>query len=175
MADDRNPDFSSLKRKLDEDNADSSSDEESLFLPQARLVLMQSKKTKEPPKITEDSLPDSNDGAGHEEEDSEEWLTDEEDSDPADAGGDDKSEASEEENVEDEDVPETLGDTIEDLGAGREEKEDDELIVAMSKAAKPQERNKPKDIKSKFMVTDISFHPREELIGISNIEGEIVV
>ena len=54
-----------------------------------------------------------------------------------------------------------------------EEKEDDEMMAGFVQAAQPQQRNKPKDIRSKFMVTDISFHPFEERIAMSNIEGEI--
>ena len=69
----------------------------------------------------------------------------------------------------------TEGDTLEDLAAGREEKEDDEIMAAFASAAQPQQRNKPRDIKCKFMITDLSFHPSEERIAISNIEGEIFV
>ena len=74
-----------------------------------------------------------------------------------------------------EEETENLGETIEQLAAGREEKEDDDIIVAICNAAKPQEKIKPPDLRSSFncMVTDISFHPNKELIAMSNIEGEI--
>jgi len=94
---------------------------------------------------------------------------------------DDESQLSNEETVEQvqeevsEEETENMGESIEQLAAGREEKEDDDIIVAICNAAKPQEKIKPPDLRSSLncMVTDISFHPNEELIAMSNIEGEI--
>jgi hypothetical protein len=181
------------KRKIDQvvedDVEDDSSDddEEKLFLPQARLVLAQAKKPK-PPRAIVQSEPkedekeeeeDSGEGeedSGEEEED--EWETEGDES--AQSENDTEGMASDEENESQNEVTEENVDgveehkaTMEDLAAGREEKEDDETMAAFLQAAQPQKRNKPKDIKSKFMVTDISFHPFEERIAMSNIEGEI--
>ena len=186
------------KRKIDQvvedDIEDDSSDddEEKLFLPQARLVLAQAKKPKPPRAIVqsepkedgkgEEDSGEEEEDSGEEEEDSEEeedeWETE------ADVSGESENDtermASGEENESQNDVIEENVDgveehkaTMEELAAGREEKEDDEMMAGFVQAAQPQQRNKPKDIRSKFMVTDISFHPFEERIAMSNIEGEI--
>ena len=179
------------KRKIDQvvedDVEDDSSDddEEKLFLPQARLVLAQAKKPKPPRAIVQSEPKEDGKGeedSGEEEEDSEEeedeWETE------GDVSGESENDtermASGEENESQNDVTEENVDgveehkaTMEELAAGREEKEDDEMMAGFVQAAQPQQRNKPKDIRSKFMVTDISFHPFEERIAMSNIEGEI--
>jgi glutamyl/glutaminyl-tRNA synthetase len=83
-----------------------------------------------------------------------------------------QEEVSEEEQEEE---MEKMEESIEQLAAGREEKEDADIIIAICNAAKPQEKIKPPDLRSSVncMVTDISFHPSKELIAMSNIEGEI--
>lgn len=92
----------------------------------------------------------------------------------------DEKEEETEENLKDvEDVQESESEaenkeeSLEELALGREEKEEDELVLAISNAAKPPEKVKPPDLISTSMVTDISFHPQEEIIAICNIEGEI--
>ncbi len=108
-----------------------------------------------------------------EEDDGDENITDEE----SQLSNEETIEQVQEEVSEEEQEEETenLGESIEQLAAGRESKEDDDIIVAICNAAKPQEKIKPPDLRSSLncMVTDISFHPNEELIAMSNIEGEI--
>lgn len=83
--------------------------------------------------------------------------------------GDDAEEIEENEEKEEE----NQGESIEELAAGREEKEENEVVLAICNAAKPLEKIKPPDLTSSSMVTDISFHPNEELVAICNIDGEI--
>lgn len=108
------------------------------------------------------------------EDDSDQWLTEEEELNE-DLNEEDSEEGSvktdeEQEDPVDEKEP---GESIEELGAGREEKEEDEVVTAISNAALAPERTKPHDLRSPSMVTDLSFHPTEEMIAICNIEGEI--
>ena len=159
------------KRKIDQvesDCEDSTDDEEGLFLPQARSVLAQSKK---PNVAREDPRPSLIEEGQEEEEDidDEEWLTDEED----ESEGEVYADSADEEQVEEEEEEAVVGETLEELGAGREEKEEDEVVLAICNGTVPHERNKPRDVRTSCMVTDISFHPNEDIIAVANIEGEI--
>ena len=108
------------------------------------------------------------------EDDSDQWLTEDEELNE-DLNEEDSDEASIKTDEEQENpiVEEEAGETIEELGAGREEKEEDGVVTAISNAAKAPESTKPPDLRSSSMVTDLSFHPTEEMIAICNIEGEI--
>jgi len=54
-----------------------------------------------------------------------------------------------------------------------EDEEEDDLIKALRAAREKKERNAPPDIKLSEMVTDISFHPEEDIIAAANIDGDI--
>lgn len=54
-----------------------------------------------------------------------------------------------------------------------EDDEEDELIKAIKAAREKKERNVPPDIKLSQLVTDISFHPEEDIIAVANIDGDI--
>lgn len=168
--------FPTAERMPEEQNEPSSTDEdeESLFLPQAKEVFAQRRKPVVIPRFPE-NFPDEE--INSDEEDVDDSLTDEED----ELSNEETSEIakattdSSEEEQEDEEEIQNQGESIEQLAAGREEKEDDDIIVAICNAAKPQEKTKPPDLRTSLncMVTDISFHPNEELIAMSDIEGEI--
>ena len=111
------------------------------------------------------------------EDDSDQWLTEEEDLNE-DLNEEDSDEESvktdDEEKISEEPVEEMEpGETLEELGVGREEKEEDGTVTAITNAAIAPESKKPPDLRSSSMVTDLSFHPTEELIALCNIEGEI--
>nr|SVE75810.1 EOG090X07S3 [Daphnia hispanica] len=164
------------ERKPEEENEPSSSDEdeESLFLPQAKEVFAQRRKPVVIPRFPE-NFPSEH--VNPDEEGLDDSLTDEEDELSNEETNDVEkaTTVSSEEEEEDEEEVQNPHESIEQLAAGREEKEDDDIIVAICNAAKPQEKVKPPDLRtsSNCMVTDISFHPNEELIAISDIEGEI--
>lgn len=167
--------FPTAERMPEEQNEPSSTDEdeESLFLPQAKEVFAQRRKPVVIPRFPE-NFPDEEINSDEDVDDSltdeEDELSNEETSEIAKATTD-----SSEEEQEDEEEIQNQGESIEQLAAGREEKEDDDIIVAICNAAKPQEKTKPPDLRTSLncMVTDISFHPNEELIAMSDIEGEI--
>ena len=135
----------------------------------AREVLAQSKQNLTPRIEIPDVL------STGDEDDSDEWLTEEGESSGIDDGNseDEKEEEVEEEKVEVEEEQEEPGESLEELAAGREEKEEDSVVQAICDAAKPQEKTKPPDLRSSCMVTDISFHPNRGMIAMGNIEGEI--
>lgn len=135
----------------------------------AREVLAQSKQNLTPRIEIPDVL------STGDEDDSDEWLTEEGESSGIDDGNseDEKEEEVEEEKVEVEEEQEEPGESLEELAAGREEKEEDSVVQAICDAAKPQEKTKPPDLRSSCMVTDISFHPNQGMIAMGNIEGEI--
>jgi len=54
-----------------------------------------------------------------------------------------------------------------------EDEEEDDLIKALRAAREKKERNAPPDIKLSEMVTDISFHPEDDIIAAANIDGDI--
>ena len=139
------------------------------FYHPAREVLTQAKKSN----ITELKEIPENLSTG-DEDDSDQWLTEEEQlSEDLNEEDSDEESVKTEEEQEDPIDEEEQGETIEELGAGREEKEEDDVVTAISNAALAPERKKPHDLRSPSMVTDLSFHPTEELIAICNIEGEI--
>lgn len=120
--------------------------------------------------VNEEGLEEDEDDSEEGEENlDEESESSDKDVNETEEGNDDDNE---EEEIEDEET-ENQGETLEELAAGREEKEEDEVVTAICNAAKPQEKIKPPDLVSSSMVTDISFHPNEELVAICNIEGEI--
>nr|SVE84309.1 EOG090X07S3 [Daphnia pulex] len=159
------------KRKLEDmsENSSSDEDEESLFLQQAKEVFSQQRKPVIIPQFPE-NMPDK---VNSDEDDDDENFTDDE----SQLSNEETSEQVQEEvsEEEQEEEMEKMEESIEQLAAGREEKEDADIIIAICNAAKPQEKIKPPDLRSSVncMVTDISFHPSKELIAMSNIEGEI--
>lgn len=82
------------------------------------------------------------------------------------------SEDSEEEEEEEDEEPK---DSIEELSIGRETKEEDDVVTAITKASQPQEKTKPPDLRSSSMVADFSFHPNSDIIAVSNMDGEITM
>jgi len=164
------------KRKFEnvtnESEDSSSDDEDKLFIPHAREALGFGRTpSKKPAFIREisDSI------STVDEDDSDNWQT--EDDFDEDLEGESSGEENDAENDEpeigvEEEEDEPVVD-MEELGAGREEKEDDDIVKAMRNAQQPKERNKPRDIRFPPMVTDISFHPGRNVIAASSIEGEI--
>lgn len=117
---------------------------------------------------SDEGLDESDSEEGDDEDLDEEFeSSDKELSEPEEAN--DETEEVEENEVNEE----NQGESIEELAAGREEKEENEVVLAICNAAKPQEKIKPPDLTSSSMVTDITFHPNKELVAISNIDGEI--
>ena len=56
-----------------------------------------------------------------------------------------------------------------------QEEEEDDLIKALREAREKKERNCPPDIKMSEMITDISFHPDDDLITVGSIVGDLSV
>lgn len=65
--------------------------------------------------------------------------------------------------------------SIEDLMIGREAHEEDDVVTAITKAAQPQEKTKPPDLRLSSMVADFSFHPNADVIAASDMDGEITM
>merc|ERR1712130_336396 len=53
--------------------------------------------------------------------------------------------------------------------------EEDELIKALKAAREKKVRNCPPDIKTQDNISDISFHPEEELVALGTISGDLSV
>ena len=109
-------------------------------------------------KTEEDSDEDSDDSSDD--------FSDTGDSDLDSDDDDDSSVDSDDENAAD-------GDDDYKKAEGDEEEEEDPLIVALKKAKEKQERSAPPDIKFRNIdLTDISFHPSENLIVASHVDGK---
>lgn len=68
----------------------------------------------------------------------------------------------------DEETAEKEDEKVEDAGT------DEDAFINMLKAAREKKvREAPPDIKLKQTVTDLSFHPEEDILAVSNIQGEI--
>merc|ERR1719391_392283 len=88
-------------------------------------------------------------------DDSDSDLTDDSDSDSM----------SDDETAEDQkDVKEKVEEKVSD---------EDYLINMLKSAREKRVREAPPDIKLKHTVTDVSFHPDENILAVSNIQGEI--
>jgi len=53
--------------------------------------------------------------------------------------------------------------------------DEDELIKALKAARQKKERNCPPDLKCSELITDLSFHPEEDVLVLGNISGEVSV
>merc|ERR1712071_108214 len=123
----------------------SGDDEDKLFIPHAREVLgLGQTKSKRPPRVLQNP-----DDLIAEEEDSDNWQTEDDLDEDLDvsSGEENDAENDEDEKVEEEEEEEEIGENMEELAAGREEKEDDESVTAIRNAYQPKERNKPRDIR----------------------------
>nr|SVE93673.1 EOG090X07S3 [Scapholeberis mucronata] len=171
--------FEEVENEVAEPASSDDDDEENLFLPQAREVFSQSRKNVvkntglENPSSSvgeEDKGESSDDDENY--EDIDESLSEEEEG----QGGsllENEDGSSGEEVESEEETTENPTESLEELALGREAKEEDDVVRAICEAAIPQEKTKPPDLKTSCMVTDISFHPNEEIVAMSNIEGEI--
>merc|ERR1712126_370529 len=72
-----------------------------------------------------------------------------------------------------------VSDTDDDIDAAGGSKEpvdeEDELIKALKAAREKKVRNCPPDIKTQDNVSDLSFHPEEELVALGTIGGDLSV
>merc|ERR550517_698740 len=53
--------------------------------------------------------------------------------------------------------------------------DEDDLVKALKAARQKKERNCPPDLKCSELITDLSFHPEEDVLVIGNISGEVSV
>jgi len=117
-----------------------------------------------------------------ESEDDDEDSDDDSDGDVADIGEEAGVAVEQEENPffadSDSDVSDTEDEDEDDGAAGGAKEpvdEEDELIKALKAAREKKVRNCPPDIKTADMVTDISFHPEQELVALAGMAGELAV
>ena len=117
-----------------------------------------------------------------ESEDDDEDSDDDSDGDVADIGEEAGIAVEQEENPffadSDSDVSDTEDEDEDDGAAGGAKEpvdEEDELIKALKAAREKKVRNSPPDIKTADMVTDISFHPEQELVALAGMAGELAV
>ena len=149
----------------------SSDDEDDLFIPHAREALGFGRAPSKKPAIIQDIADNL---SSQDEDNSDNWQTEDDldedlEGETSEEEDDAANDEPENENEEEEEIPVDM----EELAAGREEKEDDEVVKAMRNAQQPKQRNKPRDIRFPPMVTDFSFHPGHNLIAAASIEGEI--
>ena len=116
---------------------------------------------------------------GSEDDDSD----DDSDEDVADIGEEAGVAAQQEENPffadSDSDVSDTEDEDDEEEGAAGGSKEpvdeEDDLIKALKAAREKKVRNCPPDIKTADMVTDLSFHPEQDLVALAGMAGDLAV
>merc|ERR1711936_1531167 len=53
--------------------------------------------------------------------------------------------------------------------------DEDDLIKSLKAARQKKERNCPPDLKCSELLTDLSFHPEEDVLVIGNISGDLSV
>jgi len=117
---------------------------------------------------------------GEGEDDSSEPSDDSEDNDEEEEeqedgdGGENNSESRENPFYEDSDEDSDMSEAEEDKTAPACDDEDD-LIKSLKAARQKKERNCPPDLKCSELITDLSFHPEEDLIVIGNISGDLSV
>lgn len=70
---------------------------------------------------------------------------------------------------------------LSDMEDSQEEKtepacdDEDDLIKSLKAARQKKERNCPPDLKCSELITDLSFHPEEDLLVLGNISGDVSV
>ena len=112
------------------------------------------------------------------EEDSSDADDDSEDDDEEEEedgnGGENDSQSRENPFYEDSDEDSDMSEAEEDKTDAACDDEDD-LIKALQAARQKKERNCPPDLKCSELITDLSFHPEEDVIVIGNISGDLSV
>merc|ERR1712228_749773 len=69
-----------------------------------------------------------------------------------------------------------MGDEDEAAGGSKEPvDEEDELIKALKAAREKKTRNCPPDIKTQDNISDLSFHPEEEVVALGTIAGDLSI
>lgn len=113
---------------------------------------------------------------GGAEEESSESSDDSEDNDEEEDGdgGESNSESRENPFYEDSDEDSDMSEAEEDKTAPACDDED-ELIQSLKAARQKKERTCPPDLKCSELITDLSFHPEEDVIVIGNISGDLSV
>uniref|UniRef100_A0A6P7H0G3 WD repeat-containing protein 55 homolog n=1 Tax=Diabrotica virgifera virgifera TaxID=50390 RepID=A0A6P7H0G3_DIAVI len=87
---------------------------------------------------------------------------------------DSENQISETDNGDGVDVSNLNTDSDVELQEDDEEEEEDETIKAIKNESK-KERDRPPNIQCEDFITDISFHPHEDLLAIANIVGDVLI
>lgn len=106
---------------------------------------------------------------GSQSEDTDEEEQNESDSDSSDVS---MTDSSEDEDVdEEEEAPEN---TVDDERQDAEEEEEDEVIKAI-KRENQRQRDHPPVIQCEDFITDISFHPKNDILAVASIVGDVIL
>lgn len=96
-----------------------------------------------------------------------------EDSDSSDVSMTDSESEDDEEQIETSNIEELDKSDIEE-NVQEEEEEEDETIKAIKRESN-RERDHPPNIQCEDFITDISFHPQQDILAVANIVGDVLL